>query len=114
MAKLKIKLLGKYIGSRFILSVLIAAAVDSTLFSIIAFYGVINSNDLIKFVLTMWLIKIIIVLLVLPFTVRFANKIKLAEYLDIYDIDTLFNIFSLDTNYIAKDNKINKENEKNG
>jgi hypothetical protein len=41
----------------------------------------------------------------LPLTIKLAKKLKTMERIDIYDIDTKFNIFSLDARYVTKQNK---------
>ena len=105
MAKLKIKMHGRYLGIRFVSSTIIAAGVDSFIFGIIAFYGVMSNVNLLYLISTMWLIKIIIEIAGLPFSIRLAKKLKQLEKLDIYDKRTNFNIFNLDTNYIDKDNE---------
>ncbi len=104
MAKLKIKMKGRYMGIRFILSTFLASGTDSVIFSIIAFYGTINYKNLIYLILTMWLIKVMIELIGLPFSIRISKKLKISEKMDIYDKRTKFNMVSLDTAYTEKDN----------
>lgn len=105
MAKLKIKMHGRFIGIRFLSSTILAAATDSFIFSVIAFYGVISNINLLYLTLTMWLIKVIIELVGLPVSIRLAKKLKQSEKLDIYDKRTDFNLFTLDTHYVDKDNE---------
>lgn len=105
MAKLKIKMHGHFIGIRFISSTVVAAGMDSFIFSIIAFYGVMSNVNLFYLILTMWFIKVFIEVIGLPLSIRLAKKLKQIEQLDIYDKRTNFNIFNLDTNYIEKDNE---------
>ncbi|MCP4473217.1 MAG: queuosine precursor transporter [Gammaproteobacteria bacterium] len=97
MAKLKIKMKGRYMGIRFILSTFLASGTDSVIFSIIAFYGTINYKNLIYLILTMWLIKVMIELIGLPFSIRISKKLKISEKMDIYDKRTKFNMVSLGT-----------------
>lgn len=105
MAKLKIKMHGRYLGIRFIMSTLIAAGVDSLFFGFIAFYGTMKDKHLISLIFTMWFIKIAIEILGLPISIRYAKKLKKYEQLDVYDKKTKFNIFSLDTYYTTEDNE---------
>ena len=111
MSKLKLKLQGRLIGIRFISSTIVASGIDSLLFSVIAFYGVINQSNLITLILSMWLIKVAIEILGLPISIRLAEKLKTIERLDIYDDHTDFNLFSLDTHYQTTDNHFNLTNK---
>lgn len=105
MAKLKIKMAGRCIGLRFVLSTAVAAGVDSVVFSVLAFYGTMSDNNLVLFILTMWLIKVLIEIIGLPISVRLTKQLKQVEKLDIYDKKTSFNLLSLNTDYTAQDNE---------
>jgi len=105
MAKLKIKMCGRAMSLRFLLSTFIAAGFDSFIFGIIAFYALINNAHLLTLILTMWLIKVTIEFLGLPLAVCLAKRLKSLERIDIYDYKTKFNIFSLNGIYTPKDNK---------
>ncbi len=105
MAKLKIKMLGKHMSVRFILSTVAASGIDSVIFGSIAFYGTMSNGNLIALILTMWLIKVIIEVLGLPVSTWLAKKLKTKEQLDIYDTQTKFNLFSLDASYKNTDNQ---------
>lgn len=105
MAKLKIKMQGRAISLRFVLSTFIASGFDSFIFGTIAFYAVMSNLNLLYLILTMWFIKVAIEILGLPIAVRLANKLKQIERLDIYDDRTKFTIFSLDGAYTDQDNK---------
>ncbi|HEU5281408.1 MAG TPA: queuosine precursor transporter [Gammaproteobacteria bacterium] len=109
MAKLKIKMRGRYLGIRFVLSTVFASCIDSFMFGTIAFYGVMSNENLISLILTMWFIKVIIECLGLPISVRLAKRLKNAERMDIYDKKTKFTLFSLDTDYPAKANEFKHE-----
>lgn len=110
MAKLKIKMEGQLMGVRFLSSTIVASGVDSLFFGIFAFYGVMNNTNLLHLILTMWFIKIIIEAIGLPFSIRLAKKLKQVEKIDIYDKNTDFTLFTLDTNYIDKDNEFKNGN----
>ena len=99
LAKLKIQLKGRYIGFRFVLSTVIAATLDSVLFSFIAFYNLFSIEHLWFFILTMWVIKVAVECLGLPVSLCLVKKMKQLEQLDIYDFDTRFNLFELEINY---------------
>lgn len=105
MAKMKIKMHGKYMGFRFLASSSISSGVDSIMFGALAFSGIMNFNELIFLILTMWFIKVATEFLGIPLSVYLAKKLKKAEQLDIYDRRTQFGIFSLDATYSAVDNE---------
>lgn len=108
MAKLKLKTAGRYMSLRFVLSTVIASFFDSFLFGSLAFYGTMPNIDLIKFNITMWLIKIFIEIFGLPISLTLARKLKHHEKLDMYDVGTKFNIFSLDASYDENNNYFKK------
>jgi len=105
MAKLKIKFYGRLLAVRFLSSTVIASGIDSLIFGVIAFYGVIDNKNLLDLIVTMWLIKVAIELCGLPIAIKLAKNLKQVEQLDIYDRKTNFNVFKLDTNYTTTDNE---------
>jgi queuosine precursor transporter len=104
IAKLKVKTKGKYMAFRFVFSTIVASAVDSILFSALAFYNTMPLRKLINFIIILWLLKVVIEIICLPFSVYFAKKLKKYEGLDIYDDSTNFNLFSFDGLYDDSDN----------
>ena len=104
MAKLKRYFHGRYMGVRFVVSTVFAAGLDSFLFMVIAFYGVLSTSQIVKVALTVWFIKVVIEVIGLPISIRLAKKLKRVEGLDMFDHNTSFNLFRLDANYDAKDN----------
>lgn len=104
IAKLKIKMHGKNMAARFVLSTIAASGLDSLVFGTLAFYGTMNNSNLITLILTMWLIKVVVEIVGLPLSIYLTNKLKKAEQLDIYDENTKFNIFSLNASYTAQNN----------
>lgn len=112
-AKLKVRMQGKYMAIRYILSTLIASGVDSVIFGLIAFYAVISNQDLTSLIFTMWFIKGFVQIGFMPIYLTLARKIKKIEHSDIYDTKTKYNILNLDTKYALKDNKYkDKDKEK--
>lgn len=105
LAKLKIKTNGRFMSLRFVASTLAASCADSFIFGSIAFYGLISNKDLIALILTMWLVKVTIEVCGLPISLHLARLLKKAEQLDIYDLGTKFNLFSLSSVYTSKQNK---------
>lgn len=111
MAKLKIKMQGRYLGIRFVLSTLVASGIDSFIFASIAFYTMMSHINLAILIVSMWFIKVFIEILGLPISIRLVRKLKDIEQLDIYDKRTNFSVFSLDTGYTDKDNEFFKNRE---
>lgn len=108
MAKLKIKTQGKYMGFRFLSASFISAGVDSLLFGLLAFYGLMSGTELTLLIFTMWAIKVATEFFGIPLSVYLANRLKKAEQLDMYDRHTQFGIFSLDSAYEQVDNEFGK------
>lgn len=108
MAKLKIKMQGRYIGIRFLASTIFASGLDSFVFSFIAFYQVIDDIHLWYLIITMWFIKVMIEVIGLPISIRLAKRLKKSEKLDIYDKGTNFNLFDMDVHYLEKNNEYGK------
>ncbi len=104
MAKLKIEFNGQLIGSRFLLATLIASVVDSVIFGLIAFYGVLDKKTFIAMIFGMIMVKAMIDFLMLPCFLYLSKKLKQQEQLDIYDKGTNFNLFSLETHYALSAN----------
>jgi len=105
ISKLKVFFNGRYIGIRFVLSTLIATSLNVILFCTSAFYGVMNNNNFIFFMLNSWLFMVCIEFLLLPISIRLAQKIKQLERFDMYDRRTNFNLFSFDVKYNLQDNE---------
>lgn len=105
MAKLKMKMNGHKMAVRFVASTLIASLFDSFIFGSLAFAGTMSTNELIKFNLTMWFIKVVIEILILPLSTNLANYLKRKERLDIYDYNTNFGLFNLNAEYADSNNK---------
>lgn len=112
LAKLKILMQGKYMGIRFLISTILASGLDTFIFCLIGFYGAIKNEHLFNFIFFSFIIKISVEILGLPFSIRFTKKLKQIENLDIYDKNTNFSIFSLDTSYAEKDNKFDIQSSK--
>jgi len=109
IAKMKMKMQGRHMGYRFVLSTMIASSVDSIIFSAIAFYGSMNSPHLLSFILTLALAKIVIEIVGLPISIKLAKALKQKEKLDMYDVHTNFSLLAFDTDYVQQANAYGKE-----
>lgn len=103
-AKMKIRF-KHLIGTTFVTSTFIASGIDSFLFANIAFWKTLQTAHIQQIAFTIWVLKVLIEIIILPISIRLAKLLKHIEKLDIYDTKTNFNPFSLDISYEASDNK---------
>tara|TARA_R110000868_G_scaffold207266_2_gene456234 strand:- start:3139 stop:3816 length:678 start_codon:yes stop_codon:yes gene_type:complete len=109
VSKLKIKMNGDYIGIRFISSTIIASLIDTVIFVSIAFYSTMAFENLLRMMINIWVIKVLIEIVFLPFSIQLTKHLKKSEEIDIYDYKTNFNIFSLDSTYLDESNQYKKK-----
>ena len=95
LAKMKLLTNGKYLWSRTIGSTIVGEAVDSSLFYVIAFYGIWQTEDLLKVILAQYLLKTAWEVLMTPVTYKVVGFLKRKENEDFYDRNTDFNPFRL-------------------
>jgi hypothetical protein len=79
------------------------------IFITIAFYGLFELTHIFTLIINIWLIKILIEIIGLPFSIGAAKWLKKKEGLDIYDYDTNFIPFSVEAEYGIKNNYYHKE-----
>lgn len=97
LAKLKIATNGKYLWLRTIGSTIVGEGVDSLLFYPIAFYGIWETDLVVKVMLSNYCIKVGWEAVITPFTYIVVNWLKRAEGEDYFDRQTDFNPFTLKT-----------------
>ena len=95
MAKMKLVTKGKMLWSRTIGSTLLGEFFDTLLFITIAFMGILPNSVLITLLITQYLFKVAIEVLLTPVTYWVVNFLKRAENEDYYDNKTNFNPFVL-------------------
>lgn len=95
MAKMKIWTQGRYLWTRTIGSTMCGQAADSLLFYPIAFYGIWTNNALIAVVIFNFAMKVTVEVVFTPLTYFVVNRLKRAENVDVFDLDTNFTPFSL-------------------
>lgn len=91
MAKMKLLTKGKYLWTRTISSTIAGEGVDTILFYFIALYAVIPSGIFLASVLSGWLLKVGVEVVMTPVTYWVVDRLKKAENEDYYDTDTDFN-----------------------
>lgn len=85
LAKLKIKTAGKNLWYRLIGSSAIGNAVDTTLFTVIAFAGLVPVAVVWNIIWTVFLIKMTIEIIISPFTMKIIAAIKRQENIDVFE-----------------------------
>lgn len=95
LSRLKLVTGGRWLWSRTISSTVFGQLVDTGIFILIAFAGVIPNDALRTTFLHAWLVKIAYETLATPLTYVVVGFLKREESLDVYDRETSFNPFSL-------------------
>jgi uncharacterized integral membrane protein (TIGR00697 family) len=95
LARMKLWTKGRLLWTRTIGSTAIGEAVDSSLFYVIAFYGIWATGDIVKVALTQYVLKTLWEVASTPVTYRLVGFLKRAEREDYYDRGTNFNPFRL-------------------
>lgn len=94
LAKMKIWTGGKHLWARTIGSTVIGEFVDSSLFIFVAFLGVLPVSLLITLVISNYIFKTLVEVLLTPITYKVVNFLKKNESEDYYDKSTNFNPFT--------------------
>lgn len=95
LAKMKIWSGGKKLWARTIGSTVVGELVDSTLFILIAFVGILPSSLLLTLIISNYIFKTLIEVLFTPVTYKVVAFLKRAESEDYYDEKTNFNPFKI-------------------
>lgn len=93
LAKMKILTRGKHLWTRTISSTIVGQSVDTLLFTVIAFYGLIPGSTLFVLGLSGYGLKVAYEIVATPITYKIVNFLKREESLDHYDTKTKFNPF---------------------
>jgi uncharacterized integral membrane protein (TIGR00697 family) len=91
LAKLKIWTQGKHLWLRTITSTVIGQLLDTTIFMLIAFYGIWPIDLIISVIISGYLLKVATEVLFTPITYLVVNALKKSEQSDYYDKKTVFN-----------------------
>ena len=91
LAKMKIWTHGKHLWTRTIGSTIVSEFANTFLFYTIALYSVIPTRLLVESILTGWILKSAVEIILTPWTYWVVNKLKKLESEDYYDIGTNFN-----------------------
>ncbi len=93
LAKLKILTQGRWLWTRTVSSTVIGNLVDSLIFNLIAFTGVLPFSIIVNITQWQYAIKVGIEILATPITYAVVNYLKKSDHEDYFDIKTKFNPF---------------------
>lgn len=96
LAKMKIWTQGRHLWARTIGSTVVGQGLDSLVFIIIAFGGIMAPAAVITAILSQWLFKTAYEVLATPLTYLVVNRLKRVEGVDAYDVDTNLNPFAFE------------------
>lgn len=96
LAKMKVMTKGKHLWMRTIGSSVVAQGIDTTLFVLIAFCGVLPNELLITIAVSNYVFKLAIEVLATPITYKAVAFLKTKEGADHYDHDTKFSFLHKD------------------
>lgn len=94
MAKMKVLTKGRALWTRTIGSTFVGQGVDSLIFYPIAFYGIWTTEAVLTVMVTNWALKVVWEAVLTPVTYIVVGKLKAAEGVDLYDLDTDFSPFA--------------------
>ena len=95
LSRLKVWMNGKHLWVRTISSTLVGEGIDSFLFGIIAFAGILPGSALWITILSGYGLKVAYEILATPFTYAIVGYLKRAENIDVFDERTSYNPFRL-------------------
>lgn len=91
LAKLKVRTQGRWLWMRTLSSTLAGQLVDTSVFLLIAFYGVFDNATLWAVFVSNYIFKVGVEAAFTPITYQVVNFLKRAEQADVFDRDTNFN-----------------------
>ena len=95
LARMKLLTGGKWLWTRTCGSTAVGELVDSSLFYLVAFYGIWQTDDIVKVAVTQYILKTSWEVISTPMTYLVVNFLKRSEQEDYYDRGTDFNPFHL-------------------
>lgn len=72
-------------GLRYVMSTIVGEGLDSFLFMLVAFYGIMDNSALFTTIFTIWGVKVLYEILALPMSISFSNWVKKVEGIDAID-----------------------------
>jgi uncharacterized integral membrane protein (TIGR00697 family) len=96
LAKMKIATNGRWLWTRTIGSTLVGELIDSSIFYVVAFYGVWATSDVVKLAFTQYVLQTSWEVVMTPVTYAVVGFLKRRENEDYYDRGTDFNPFRIE------------------
>ena len=96
LAKMKVAMKGKHLWMRTIGSTLVGEGLDTAVFVLVAFYGILSPDLLWTIIISNYIFKVSIEILFTPLTYAIVGYLKHNEKEDYYDEKTDFNPLHLD------------------
>jgi len=96
LAKMKVATDGRWLWARALGSTLLGQGVDTVLFVVIAFAFVPDAPPLLTLIVSNYVFKLLVEVVLLPLTYVFVGLLKRAENEDYYDRKTDFNPFAIE------------------
>ena len=90
LAKMKISSQGKNLWTRLISSSAVGSAIDTVIFSFIAFADTMPIGVLMQLILSVYAIKMVVEIAVSPLTIKIINHVKQREKIDVFEEPALF------------------------
>jgi uncharacterized integral membrane protein (TIGR00697 family) len=97
LAKIKIWMNGRKLWIRTISSTMVGEAFDTLIFVLIAFYGVLPNDLLLTVIISNYVFKVGVEVIFTPITYLIVGRLKRSEGVDVYDRDTNFNPFRIES-----------------
>jgi uncharacterized integral membrane protein (TIGR00697 family) len=94
LSRLKIYTLGRFLWTRTIGSTLVGEGIDTAVFCLVAFYGVLPSNALWAVIISNYIFKCSVEILFTPVTYMIVGFLKKNENEDVYDYGINYNPFT--------------------
>lgn len=96
LAKMKVRSKGKQFWQRAIGSTIVGQGLDTTLFVLIAFWGILPGSLIWTIWLTNYVAKVVVEIILLPITSKVVTTLKIREAMDHYDKKTDFSPLKFD------------------
>jgi uncharacterized integral membrane protein (TIGR00697 family) len=96
LAKIKVLMEGKYLWVRTISSTIVGQAIDTSMFVMVSFSGILPASVIIQTIISGYLFKVCYEAATTPFTYLIVGFLKRREGVDFYDRTTSFTPFRLD------------------
>ena len=95
MSRMKIATRGRLLWTRTISSTIVGQGLDSVIFILVAYAGILPSSSLLRLILTVWIFKSVYETICTPLVYRTVNSLKRVEGLDVYDVGVSYSPISM-------------------